>query len=282
MVRRVAYLAVGLVGMFAMLPGCTYSFVGGESRAAWRNAEERTCVLRRHVRTDQYIKRAGKVRDRGACGIDRALKVSAVTGGRVTVGPLATINCPMTAALESWITNGAQPAAMAWFGQPIVEIKQLGSYNCRRRNNESRARLSEHAFGNAIDLASFRLADGREVSVKRDWNGQLDARSFLRETFASACEQFKTVLGPGVRNHSDHFHLDLAHHNKAGMKRYCRPTPQAKPPRRQPVGRGLFSQAPSIDPVFTGSVPGAKPVATYARVPQWPPVGSSPTETASR
>jgi len=282
MVRRVAYLAVGMVGVLTILAGCTYSFLGGESRAAWRNAEERVCVLRRHVRTDQFIKRAGKVRDRGACGISRALKVSALTNGRVSIGPSATVNCPMTAALESWITHGVQPAALAWFGQPIVEIKQLGSYSCRRRNNESRARLSEHAFGNAIDLAAFRLADGREINIKRDWNGGLEARSFLRESFAAACQQFKTVLGPGVRNHSDHFHLDLAHHNKAGTSRYCAPTPEARPPRRQRGRNGLIASAAAIDPLTTGSVPGASAPLAYAPVPQWPPIGWSASKTASR
>ena len=31
------------------------------------------------------------------------------------------------------------------------------------------AQLSEHAFGNAIDVSGFKLADGREISVVRDW-----------------------------------------------------------------------------------------------------------------
>ncbi len=272
MIRRVAYLAVGAAGIAVVLAGCTYSLLGGEKRAAWRNAEERACMVRRHVRPGKDIERVGKLRDRGACGIARPLKVSAVTRGRVVVGPSATVNCPMTAALESWMTNAVQPAAMAWFGEPVVEIRQIADYACRRRNNEKRAKLSEHAFGNALDISGFRLAGGRQITIKRDWRGEINARSFLREAFAAACHQFKTVLGPGVRNHSDHFHLDLAHHDKAGTSRYCRPTPEAAPPRRSPYRPGLFVRDRPIDPVQTGSVGGVDGPPAYAPVPEWQPL----------
>lgn len=238
-------------------------------------------MVKHHVRTGQHIEKVGKVRARGACGIDRGLEVSALAGGRVVVGPSATLNCPMTAALESWMQTTVQPAAIAWFGQPVVRIKQLASYACRSRNSERGAKLSEHGFGNALDIAGFVLADGRTITVKGHWNGDLNARSFLRETFAGACENFKTALGPGVRNHSDHFHLDLAHHNEAGTSRYCRPTPTSKPPRRAPYWPRLLSGRSRIDPVTTGAVASADgnfpvnatPVQAYAPVPPWPPQG---------
>ncbi len=279
MVRRVAYLAVGAAGIAVVLAGCSNSLLG-EKRAAWRNAEERVCMVRRHVRPSKYIERVSKVRAPGACGIDRPLKVSAVTGGRVTVGPSATVNCPMTASLEIWMTSAVQPAAMAWFGEPVVEIRQIADYACRRRNNESRAKLSEHAFGNALDIAGFRLASGRQITIKRDWRGEINGRSFLRESFAAACQQFKTVLGPGVRNHSDHFHLDLAHHDKAGTSRYCRPTPEGAPPRRAPYRPGLFVRDRPVDPVQTGSIGAANGPPAYAPVPIVRPL--PPARTATR
>ena len=80
--------------------------------------------------------------------------------------------------------RAVQPAAIAWFGAPVVALKQISSYSCRPRNNEAGERLSEHAFGNAIDIAAFTLADGRTITVKSDWLGDIDARSFLREVFA--------------------------------------------------------------------------------------------------
>src|SRR6476619_2245515 len=109
---------------------------------------------------------------------------------------------------------------------PVVEIRQISDYSCRTRNNVHGAKLSEHAFGNAVDVAAFKLLDGRVVTVKTGWRGQPDEQSFLREVAATACARFKTFLGPGAPYHGDHFHLDLAHHDKAGTSRYCRPTPQ--------------------------------------------------------
>jgi hypothetical protein len=270
MYRRVVLLTLAVAGILGILAGCSNSL--GERRAAWRNTEERACTIRRHVRPNAYIERVGKVKAPGACGIIKPLKVSALTGGRVAVGPSATINCPMTAALENWMTATVQPAALAWFGQPVAEIKQLGSYVCRRRNNERQAKLSEHAFGNALDIAGFRLADGREITVRGDWRGEVNARSFLREAFAGACDRFKTVLGPGVRNHADHFHLDLAHHNNAGTSRYCRPQPDTSQPRRAPYRPGLFAQDRVVDQLQTGSVGGASNVTSYAPVPEWRPM----------
>lgn len=190
----------------------------------------------RAVTASAFVVPVSKVNGRGACGIAKPLKVSGLAGGGVGVGPVATLNCPMTAAVEAWLAESVQPAAIAWFGWPVTEIKQISAYACRSRNNIRGEDLSEHAFGNAIDVAGFKLADGRSITVKGDWNGQVSARGFLREVFAAACGRFKTALGPGVRYHGDHFHLDLAHHNRDGSSTYCRPTPDIVPPHRAPYG----------------------------------------------
>ncbi len=55
-----------------------------------------------------------------------------------------------------------QPSAMRWFNPPVVEIRQISAYSCRGMNGQIDARISEHAFGNALDIASFTLADGRQ------------------------------------------------------------------------------------------------------------------------
>jgi hypothetical protein len=256
MFRRVAYLAV-IAGVGLALAGCALSLFGYERRAAWRDQEERACISQRQVVMSAWIRPdRGAANDRGACGIDRPLKVSAMEQGTVTIGPVATLGCPMTAAVDGWLSEAVQPAALAWFGMPITDLKQISAYSCRPRNNEAGERLSEHAFGNAIDVAGFRLADGRTITVKHDWSLGDDAtRSFLREIFAAACERFKTVLGPGVKYHGDHFHLDLAHHNEAGTSRYCRPLPDGPAPRRAPYTPGLFAGANALfDFNRTGSI----------------------------
>lgn len=239
------------------LTGCAFSFFGyGERRAEWRDKEERACMMAGAVRETPWIQRAKGVDGKGACGIDRPLKVSALANGGVALGPTATINCPMTATVERWLGNAVQPAAMAWFGSPVVSIKQISAYACRSKNNEAGASLSEHAFGNALDVAGFMLADGRVVEVQSGWNGDdPNGRGFLREVLAASCTYFKTVLGPGVKYHGDHFHLDLAHHNKTGTSRYCRPKMDGLPPR--PGYGGLVAgMGGGIDALISGYAPG--------------------------
>ena len=128
----------------------------------------------------------------------------------VAVSPPATLACPMVSELERWITGAVQPAAMRWFGSPVAEIRQISAYSCRGMNGNPRASISEHAFGNALDIASFTLADGRKITVKNGWHGLPEEQGFLRDVQAAACDQFSTVLAPGSNvYHYDHIHVDL-------------------------------------------------------------------------
>src|SRR6185437_7322085 len=89
----------------------------------------------------------------------------------VEVKPTATLACPLVSALDQWITTAVQPAALRCFHQPVVEIKQISAYSCRGMNGNPYARISEHAFGNALDIAAFVLADGHKVTVQYGWRG---------------------------------------------------------------------------------------------------------------
>jgi hypothetical protein len=135
-----------------------------------------------------------------------------VTGAlaSVSVSPAATLACPLVSALDQWIASAVQPSALRWFSQPVVEIRQISAYSCRGLNGNSNARISEHAFGNALDIASFTLADGRKIVVKSGWHGSPEEQGFLRDVQGAACEQFTTVLAPGSNvYHYDHIHVDL-------------------------------------------------------------------------
>ncbi len=89
-------------------------------------------------------------------------------------------------------------------------------------NGQIGARISEHAFGNALDIASFTLADGRKVSVRDGWRGSPEEQGFLRDIQSAACDQFTTVLAPGSnRFHYDHIHVDLMRRNSG--TRICNP-----------------------------------------------------------
>jgi hypothetical protein len=128
----------------------------------------------------------------------------------------------MVSELERWISGAVQPAAMRWFGSPVAEIRQISAYSCRGMNGNPRASISEHAFGNALDIASFTLADGRKISVKNGWHGLPEEQGFLRDVQGAACDQFATVLAPGSNvYHYDHIHVDLM--RRRDSHRACNP-----------------------------------------------------------
>jgi hypothetical protein len=140
----------------------------------------------------------------------------------VSVSPAATLACPLVSVLDQWIANAVQPAALRWFGQPVVEIKQISAYSCRGMNGDPNANISEHAFGNALDIAAFTLADGRKITVKTGWHGLPEEQGFLRDVEGAACDQFTTVLAPGSNvYHYDHIHVDLMRRHSG--HRACNP-----------------------------------------------------------
>ncbi len=154
-------------------------------------------------------------------GSSRPPRLASVTG-TVTVTPKATLACPLVSVLDQWIATSVQPSAMRWFGQPVAEIKQISAYSCRGMNGNPRARISEHAFGNALDIASFTLADGRRITVRDGWRGSPEEQGFLRDVQGSACERFTTVLAPGSNVfHYDHMHVDLM--RRSNGYRACNP-----------------------------------------------------------
>ena len=142
--------------------------------------------------------------------------------GPVAVKPVATLACPIVSVLDHWFAESVQPAAIRWFGARVVEIKQISAYSCRGMNGNPSAHISEHAFGNALDIAAFTLADGRRITVKDGWHGMPEEQGFLRDVEAAACQQFNTVLAPGSNvYHYDHIHVDLM--RRASRRTICEP-----------------------------------------------------------
>lgn len=136
--------------------------------------------------------------------------------------PSATLACPIVSALDRWVSEGVQPAAMRWFGAPVTEIKQISAYSCRAMVGSGASGISEHAFGNAIDIAAFTFADGRRVTVEAGWHGSPEEQGFLRDVHLAACDKFTTVLAPGYNAaHYNHIHVDLM--RRASGDRPCRP-----------------------------------------------------------
>lgn len=119
--------------------------------------------------------------------------------------------CAVDAGLAIWLRDGVQPAAARILGSRVATVEHFGTHACRRIYGRKEGSWSEHATGNAIDIAAFVLADGRRVRVLRGWDDDGSEARFLRAAHAAACGPFATVLGPDYNAaHADHFHLDQA------------------------------------------------------------------------
>jgi hypothetical protein len=265
-VGSVALPLIAALGAF--LSGC--GFAKFEQREPWRAEAEIACMKSGIVQQSQWVRQSKPIDGPGVCGLDLPLKVAAFQIDPLTTAssfasmqipqlrparvdltmlkPESAMTCPMVAWTDDWVNGSVQPAAQAWFGQGIAEIRTAGTYSCRRRNHNPGARLSEHAFGNAIDVMSFVLADGNIVTVKGGWRGSQQEQGFLRDVLHGACQRFKTVLGPGADAlHYDHFHFDLARHDARGTRRYCRP--RLSPPER-PLAGAFGGAMPPSQSVF--------------------------------
>ena len=222
---HLALIALGIIG--SGLAGC--GKFQKPQRAAWRDQAEAACMASRQVQISSYVSLRGKPIDGpGTCGMEQPLKVSAFSGGAVHLTSNATLGCPVVATTDKWLAEIVQPAAQNILGAQVIELR-AGSYSCRAMNNgTATSRTSEHAFGNAVDVFSFRLNDGRNVTVKDGWRGSPEEQNFLREVFVGACQHFSTVLGPGADPmHYDHFHIDLARHSKG--RHICKPIIKYEP-----------------------------------------------------
>jgi hypothetical protein len=172
-----------------------------------------------------------------------------------TLTPAATLACPIVSALDRWVSQGVQPAALHWFRSPVVTIKQISAYSCREMVGAAGSHMSEHAYGNALDIAGFTFADGRTVTVKDGWHGTPEEQGFLHDVQLYACETFVTVLAPGYNvYHYNHIHVDLM--KRASGHRPCRPDAIS--------GEVVAAKARAIyaarhhGPSYTGSVPAPK------------------------
>jgi len=158
----------------------------------------------------------------GACHrADRLVAMPDAASGLVLRPAQAQATCAVAAGLALWLESGVQPAAERLLRARVTAIEHLGTNNCRRIGSGRGGAWSEHATGNAIDVAGFVLADGRRISVLRDWREPGAKAAFLRAARDAGCGTFATVLSPDYnRAHADHLHLD-----QAGARRgwsFCR------------------------------------------------------------
>lgn len=156
------------------------------------------------------------------CGYKDGVRL---TGGAATIGLRPTdlgTSCRVAAALALWEWHAVQPAALRHFGARVASIDTFGSYSCRRIYGRASGQWSEHSRANAVDIAAFRLENGRRISVVGDWRDAGAKGRFLHAVRDGACRLFATTLSPDYNAaHRDHLHLDQAERGAMGW-RACR------------------------------------------------------------
>lgn len=142
-----------------------------------------------------------------ACPLSNTLRVQ---GGAVALSSSFLASCPLAVAFALFERHALQPAAQAAYGQRVARVDHLGSFACRNMYSRENGFRSQHATANALDIAGFRLADGRSISVLKDWPKENPDARFLRQVREGACDTFNVVLSPDYNAaHRDHFHLDV-------------------------------------------------------------------------
>ncbi|GGE19006.1 hypothetical protein GCM10011390_42700 [Aureimonas endophytica] len=151
-----------------------------------------------------------------SCGIEYPVKVTEISPG-VAMKPAGVLNCMAALRVSQWVSNEVKPAAQSALWKKPIALYNASSYRCSRIAGTRT--VSEHASGNAIDVAGFQLADGTNFDVRKKGVFDVSEKSFQQRVRTSACRYFGTVLGPGYnRDHADHLHLDLKQRRRGVCK----------------------------------------------------------------
>jgi hypothetical protein len=138
--------------------------------------------------TQTKFRAMGDLKD-GPCIIKDAVRVSAFSETAIN-SPL-TLSCKTAVKVDEWLKQISAKS-----------IKHIGAYNCRSLRTS--LVLSEHGFGNALDVVEIDNA-----SVRNDWRRIGQNGSVLSNAYQKACEIFDNVIGPNDNAaHKNHFHLD--------------------------------------------------------------------------
>ncbi len=118
--------------------------------------------------------------------------------------------CDLAAAVALWRRQSVEPAARELLGAEVRRIDHLGVYACRGVGDPVTGRPSAHAQAKAIDIAGFRLSNGKQITVERDWSGQGAEAKFLRRVRDDGCRLFGVMLSPDYNAaHANHLHMEM-------------------------------------------------------------------------
>lgn len=164
---------------------------------------------------EQAVLRAESLPDREAAPGCRLHNVVLIRETRARLSAPFTLSCRAAVSMALWEQHVLVPEATRLLGSPVRQIDHFGSFACRNVYSREGGRRSQHASADALDIAGFRLQDGRRITVAAHWRaegaegGDTPEAAFLRAVHKGACTFFDGVFGPGYNQaHADHLHLD--------------------------------------------------------------------------
>jgi hypothetical protein len=172
-----------------------------------------------------------EVTDAGT-GCTERVAVTRYTGETIRYEPAIRV-APAFAAKLAEAERIVARAAIEHYGRAPLAIVHYGAFACRPVRGRT-DRLSEHALGNALDVAGFSFAPLRRdavyypvippalrrsftASVQRHWTlreraSDIDRvhRDFLHDVVGRLRDgsSFRAIVGPGHPGHAGHVHLD--------------------------------------------------------------------------
>ncbi len=166
------------------------------------------------------IEEVAAIGPENGCGITRPVVLKRLSAD-VAIRPEATLRCKTALQLQRWTSGALGPAVEAAMPEKTLSgLEQASGYVCRNRNGAANGKVSEHAYGNAIDIAAFTFSDGSRMDIAPREKDSTMAGALQRAAVATACLYFTTVLDPGSdAAHETHLHLDVIR-RKSGY-RYC-------------------------------------------------------------
>lgn len=164
-------------------------------------------VLQR-ARQSGYIRFSRAQPVKGNCPLSDPVRVQGF--GDVSLSASFLASCPLALATTMFMTQAVRPLAAAELGSPLVRLDHVGSYACRNIYHRTQGRLSEHATADALDIAGFRLKNGRQMTILKTWPQKQGESVWLKHIFQQSCAYYGNSLGPDYnRAHAGHFHLGM-------------------------------------------------------------------------
>jgi hypothetical protein len=160
----------------------------------------------------------------GECKVVDPVKITSIetSMGSVALPGTPIFNCEFARQFTVWLSDIAAPVVAALGEAKLSSLSTGPGYQCRGRSGDSSTKMSEHAFGNAIDIDGITLANDKRIEIPDVADRQDSDHRLLMALRISACGYFTTVLGPGAdAAHASHYHFDLGIHGKSGNYRIC-------------------------------------------------------------